>query len=400
MKKPVLINIIFFSCFFGGILIERSAAQFYFPNEAASMPNFGRCITPNRERALCIILEDCKYLFNILITSPLSDANRRYLSSSQCGYQNGKVLICCPDRYQNVVQVAQTTASIPSGGNYQLLPNPGQCGDVLSNRVYGGNVTKIDEFPWMALIEYTKPGGTKGHHCGGSLINSRYVITASHCVNGEGIPIDWKLTGVRLGEWDTTSNPDCEVDVRGKQDCAPEHIDVTVEQTIPHPQYNPSSKNQANDIALLRLSRDITYSAFVRPICLPTNTNLRSATFDGIAMDVSGWGKTETDSTSTLKLKATVNGIQLNKCRYVYSKQGFLLEDSQMCAGGQEGIDSCRGDSGGPLVSLDVTNKARSYYFLAGVVSFGPTPCGLAGWPGVYTRVGNYIDWIQRTIVK
>lgn len=43
--------------------------------------------------------------------------------------------------------------------------------------------------------------------------------------------------------------------------------------------------------------------------------------------------------------------------------------------------------------------RVRAYYFLAGVVSFGPTPCGLEGWPGVYTRVGNYIDWILQNIM-
>lgn len=70
-----------------------SVLEIIFPDEDVDIPNFGRCITPNRERALCIILEDCKYLFNILITTPLSDTDRLYLSRSQCGYQNGKVLV-------------------------------------------------------------------------------------------------------------------------------------------------------------------------------------------------------------------------------------------------------------------------------------------------------------------
>lgn len=37
-----------------------------------------------------------------------------------------------------------------------LLPKPGECGNMLSNRIYGGNKTKIDEYPWMALLEYYK----------------------------------------------------------------------------------------------------------------------------------------------------------------------------------------------------------------------------------------------------
>lgn len=57
------------------------------------MPNYGRCITPNRERALCIHLEDCKYLYGILTSTPLLDADKLYLSRSQCGYFNHKVLV-------------------------------------------------------------------------------------------------------------------------------------------------------------------------------------------------------------------------------------------------------------------------------------------------------------------
>ncbi|XP_075147894.1 serine protease ea-like [Haematobia irritans] len=373
------------------------AQTFNFPNEQADVPNFGRCITPNRERALCIVLNDCKYLYNVLTAKPLRDADRLYLSRSQCGYQNGKVLICCPDRYRQIQPVTPAPTSPPALIN-NLLPHPGQCGNVLSNRIYGGNKTKIDEFPWMALIEYTKGNNGKGHHCGGSLINNRYVITASHCVNGKSIPSDWRLTGVRLGEWDLTTNPDCEVDIRGEKDCAPEHIDLRVERAIPHPQYDPNSRNQANDIALLRLERNIVYTDFIRPICLPISPSLRSATFDGIVMDVAGWGKTENASVSELKLKASVSGHTRDECSAVYMQQNINLEESQICAGGQEGIDSCRGDSGGPLISLDTTNRVRAYYFLAGVVSFGPTPCGLEGWPGVYTRVGSFIDWITQTI--
>lgn len=68
-------------------------AEIYFPNEANQVPNYGRCITPNRERALCIHLEDCKYLYGILTTSPLKEADKLYLSRSQCGYVNRKVLV-------------------------------------------------------------------------------------------------------------------------------------------------------------------------------------------------------------------------------------------------------------------------------------------------------------------
>lgn len=73
------------------------------------------------------------------------------------------------------------------------------------------------------------------------------------------------------------------------------------------------------------------------------------------------------------------------------------LGSGQLCAGGVQGKDSCAGDSGGPLMTL-YPYKVEYYYFLVGVVSFGPTPCGLKNWPGVYTRVSNYVDWIKQNI--
>lgn len=58
------------------------------------------------------------------------------------------------------------------------------------------------------------------------------------------------------------------------------------------------------------------------------------------------------------------------------------------------------GDSGGPLMALDNSERLKSYYYLAGIVSFGPTPCGLNGWPGVYTvRFDCFISFFHFTFV-
>lgn len=81
-------------------------------------------------------------------------------------------------------------------------------------------------------------------------------------------------------------------------------------------------------------------------------------------------------------------------CVERYKSANVLLNDGQLCAGGEKGKDSCRGDSGGPLmtVSVDQTNSVN--WYAVGVVSFGPSPCGLENWPGVYTRVSKYVPWI------
>lgn len=60
---------------------------------------------------------------------------------------------------------------------------------------------------------------------------------------------------------------------------------------------------------------------------------------------------------------------------------------------GTGGKDSCQGDSGGPLVSR--ATGGDSAYSLIGIVSWG-RGCALADFPGVYTEVSNYLDWIAQ----
>lgn len=69
------------------------------------------------------------------------------------------------------------------------------------------------------------------------------------------------------------------------------------------------------------------------------------------------------------------------------------LTNNMFCAGMHEGEkDSCSGDSGGPFALID-----NGKFWAAGVVSWG-IDCGKKGTYGIYTKVVNYLDWINKTM--
>lgn len=66
--------------------------------------------------------------------------------------------VCCSNE---IAQSAQPPISNPRPAPGQGLtpndmPQPGVCGNHLADRIVGGEVAAIDEYPWMVLIEYTK----------------------------------------------------------------------------------------------------------------------------------------------------------------------------------------------------------------------------------------------------
>lgn len=96
---------------------------------------------------------------------------------------------------------------------------------------------------------------------------------------------------------------------------------------------------------------------------------------------------------SSAKLREVTLPIWNNTdCEEAYSSK--VIDSNQLCAGLKAGgKDSCAGDSGGPLMALGPNRR----WMIVGIVSWG-IRCGEAGFPGVYTRVNNYLDWITANL--
>ena len=81
-----------------------------------------------------------------------------------------------------------------------------------------------------------------------------------------------------------------------------------------------------------------------------------------------------------------------NDCDKAYFQR---ITDTFVCAGLREGgKDTCQGDSGGPLMLYQDERWTQ-----IGIVSFG-NKCAEPGFPGVYTRIGKFVEWIASNMVS
>uniref|UniRef100_A0A673X592 Peptidase S1 domain-containing protein n=1 Tax=Salmo trutta TaxID=8032 RepID=A0A673X592_SALTR len=154
-------------------------------------------------------------------------------------------------------------------------------------------------------------------------------------------------------------------------------------QVICHPYYNAYTFD--NDIALMELDSLVTFSDYIRPICLPSPQH----TFPpGNSVWITGWGATrEGGSGASILQKAQVRIINSTVCNRL---MGGQITSRMTCAGVLTGgVDACQGDSGGPLSS-----PGTSRMFLAGVVSWGDG-CARRDKPGIYSTVTKFRGWIK-----
>ncbi|ODN06573.1 Enteropeptidase [Orchesella cincta] len=243
--------------------------------------------------------------------------------------------------------------------------------------VIGGQPAGDGEFPWFAAI-------TKFQHnkkprwkvvCGASLINKEYAITAAHCLHNrykDTLEVVFNIKDVHNIEKDRNT-------IRRK-----------IKKFVIHPLYNTTT--QHDDIALIQFKVPIDFQKEkVVPICLPKLSTSKYASKHGIFVGFGhtnyGSGSDKPKENSRILMKVNVPILSNYDCLKTKVPTKKNITESMVCAGSQ-GKDACINDSGGPLMVQE-----NSKTTLVGLASWG-IGCGLAGYPGVYTRVSQYLEWI------
>jgi secreted trypsin-like serine protease len=239
----------------------------------------------------------------------------------------------------------------------------------LPNETYivGGKEVIPNSLPWYVSIQYEEE-----HICSGTLIDDRHILTSASCFQKSFIPIPYSV-------------------VLGAHDLSNSIRRISIDRFIFHSDYNV--KTSENNIGLIRLSERIqSFSDYITPACL-----FRSIRLPNISntLIVAGWRTMEIGKCSvriTNELRQTIL-TAMDDCSGVDPKYDFK---KQLCVGRKDSnCDLCQGDSGSGLFEKQKHDTDR--WILTGIVSCG---CENASqcYPGVYTRVSAYYDWIQNTI--
>jgi hypothetical protein len=277
--------------------------------------------------------------------------------------------------------IARSSAALLAGvlASAGLAAAPAH-GAVISQRIIGGALASAGSWSSIASVEarYTNATGTFVASCGGTVIAPHWVVTADHCVYGDGTPMTPEQMTVTTGRQNLSSTAQGQV--------------IGVTQIIRNPGYAPSRLGQ--DIALLRLAT----ATSATPMRVATQAAVASYRSPAGVPNTAGWGLTSAGANGegSLDLKETYIPLRDNAdCVTALAPIGTFEPSNMVCAGagGPTATTTCHGDSGGPLVVFDGGTPV-----LWGLTTWGAPACD--GGITAFTRVAAFESFLAPALAE
>uniref|UniRef100_A0A8D3CDU0 Macrophage stimulating 1 n=1 Tax=Scophthalmus maximus TaxID=52904 RepID=A0A8D3CDU0_SCOMX len=216
--------------------------------------------------------------------------------------------------------------------------------------------------PWTVSLRDRKGN----HFCGGSLVDSRWVISTKQCFSS--CYVDLPGYSAMMGTL-----------FRDPQEGEPGVQTIPLTKIVCGP-----SESQ---LVMLQLEYPAQFNERVSQICLPPE---RYIVAEGTTCEIAGWGETKGTGDQTVLNVAHIPVLSNKECNQYFRGR---VRENEMCTGSfQGGVGACERDYGGPLACQN-----SDCWVLEGVI-IPMRRCGHPGQPNIFIRVSVYVDWIKKVM--